>query len=97
MEHLDNLVTDLTHVGYRPCFYLELHCGEHGDVRVGIESAPPNEYACPLCGAACSAMAMGRGITRRELPTFEVLCKPLYSVRVRNARKREAPQAGRRC
>ncbi len=90
MKPLDDVAAELMRRGYRLCFCLELHCGEHGDVRVNVEAEPQAEHVCPLCGAICPAVMMGRGITRRELPSFEVVCAPVQAVRVRNARKRRA-------
>jgi hypothetical protein len=85
---LDDLATELIARGYRLCFCLELHCSEHGDVRLNVEAEPQAEHACPLCGANCPAVTMGRGITRRELPNFGVVCAPVQAVRARNARGR---------
>ena len=71
---LDGLALGFTERGYRSCFYLELHCSEHGDIRAAVEEEPAQQHRCPLCGITCDSVALGRGLTLRELPNFEVVC-----------------------
>ncbi len=58
------------------CFFLELHCREHGDVRmiVGEGDVPGTSYrsyCCPICGALCACALLGSGETTRVLPVWE--------------------------
>jgi hypothetical protein len=55
------------------CYYLSLHCGQHGDIRIAVENAPACAlYPCPLCEAPCYCYILGRGGTARgPLPFWD--------------------------
>lgn len=58
---------------YRQCFYIELHCSVHGDIRAAVLTKPANQHPCPVCGNACASAALGQGLTKRHLPAFELV------------------------
>jgi hypothetical protein len=73
MERLDGLTLDFFRGGSRPCFYLQLHCSAHGDIRAAVDTKPAERHPCPLCGSTCASTAIGNGFTRGTLPAFEVV------------------------
>ena len=57
---------NLTH-----CFYVAVHCKQHGEIRIATEAAPSGErYCCPVCQAPCQSSVLGEGGTHRALPFF---------------------------
>lgn len=89
VERLDGLASGFTERGYRRCFYLELHCSDHGDIRVAAEAEPAQQHRCPLCGSSCDSVGLGRGLTLRELPSFEMVCTPTKYTRGRKLRRQK--------
>jgi hypothetical protein len=55
-----------------PCFYLAVHCREHGEIRIGLAHEPAGQrYACPICLARCDYTLLGAGGTLRALPFWD--------------------------
>jgi hypothetical protein len=71
MLDLDELATGLSLSGYRNYWTLELHCYNHGDIRVNTDVEPESHFPCPLCNRSCHATWLGRGLTDQTLPTWE--------------------------
>jgi hypothetical protein len=89
MERLDGLALNFFRRGSRPCFYLELHCSVHGDIRAAVDAKPAERHPCPLCGSTCESAAIGKGFTQGTLPTFEVVGTLTQRARSRNFRFRQ--------
>jgi hypothetical protein len=57
-----------------PCVYLELHCLDHGKLRIAIRKVPVEKgHSCPLCGCLSWYAILGRGGTLRKLPFWNKL------------------------
>ena len=89
MERLDGLTLDFFLRGSRPCFYLQLHCSAHGDIRVAVGAKPAEKHPCPLCGSTCDSTAIGNGFTRGMLPAFEIVSTPTQHAQSGNFRFRQ--------
>jgi len=49
---LDREALALMALGFRPCFYLELWCKDHGAIRCAGEfESTGNRHPCPICHA----------------------------------------------
>jgi hypothetical protein len=93
MAFLDKLSPAFIRGGYRQCFYLELHCSTHGAIRVAVETEPAQQHPCPLCGSTCNSAAIGRGMTRQQIPAFEVVCKVTKYANVWKKRQQRSRKA----
>lgn len=58
-----------------PCVYIALRCSHCGELRQALNMAPlsDSEVACPECGATCSFITLGSGLTKTPLPFHELL------------------------
>ncbi len=55
------------------CIYIVLHCRNCGEVRQARAECPEAvAIACPACGLECRFLALGVGLTRKELPFHEL-------------------------
>src|SRR5690348_15390014 len=54
------------------CFYIAVHCREHGEVRIGTQHKPATRrHPCPMCSARCEYSVLGEGGTLRPLPFWD--------------------------
>ena len=68
--------------GYRVITFVEITCIQHGSYRSAIQSEL-EAYPCPVCRAACRAVLLGEGVTRHELPPWELVEKPFAPSKAR--------------
>lgn len=50
------------------CYYVAIHCRQHGEIRITTYQEPGNLYPCPICQARCHTVLLGEGGTLRPLP-----------------------------
>jgi hypothetical protein len=58
------------------CVYIALRCSHCGELRQALHVTPSSEsVACPECGATCSFIVLGFGLTKTQLPFHEILSR----------------------
>ncbi len=65
------LPLQITANGLTHCYYLAIHCREHGEIRIGTDQGPADLYACPLCQRLSETVLLGEGGTLRPLPFWD--------------------------
>jgi len=68
--------------GFRIITFCEITCIQHGSYRSAIQSEL-EAYPCPVCRAACRAVLLGEGVTRHELPPWELVEKAFAGSKAR--------------
>ncbi len=62
------LPLEIAEHGLTHCYYLTVHCRQHGEIRIGTDQEPSDHYPCPVCGKRSPAVLLGEGGTLRSLP-----------------------------
>jgi hypothetical protein len=62
--------------GYRAIIFIDLTCVRCGTFRGAIE-AEQDQYPCHCCKQSCRAVVIGEGVTRHELPPWQLIDRPL--------------------
>jgi hypothetical protein len=70
--------------GYRVIQFVEITCIQHGTFRSAIGESEPESYPCAICQCACRAVILGEGVTRHELPLWELVEKAFAGSKARH-------------
>ena len=55
-----------------PCYYLALHCRQHGEIRAALQEIPVDRFhPCPVYHQSCEYTLLGRGGTHRTIPFWD--------------------------
>lgn len=56
-----------------PCVYIALRCSLCGELRQALTNLPAStNVLCPECGRSCCFVTLGRGLTKSQLPFYEI-------------------------
>ena len=74
-------------LGFRRVYFSELHCKDHGEIRIGTETAPRHRHPCPICNRSCLAdKILCTSYSKRSLPFYEIVSGPVLLRRLAHAR-----------
>jgi hypothetical protein len=73
-------------LGYRKVYFSELHCKDHGEIRIATATEPRRRHPCPICNKACwCSRPLCQGYTKREPPYHENITGPAVIRRMMRA------------
>jgi len=74
---LDGEALALMSLGFHRVYFAELHCKDHGEIRIAVETKPRHRHPCPICNRSCwCSRVLCTGYTKRETPFYERVSGP---------------------
>jgi len=68
---------ELMGLGFRRVYFSELHCKDHGEIRIAVETEPRHRHPCPICNCSCwCSKVLCTGYSKRQLPFYEIVSGP---------------------